>query len=198
VPVSTYIALGKSVNGSSDTGLCDYTHRKLGTGFEECIHPNTSVLFDGNIPTLTGLDGNMWASQLFATNSYIGCSFASKQLLRRVEVVLFNCPQWGIATSRISISERKFSDYFRTRTISPTLTSCASLIRVCMFINTHTKRLTLSLKPPPGSNWTHLAEVTFYDSNSTCPPDAVLSHPLMRISPSYLITTTSTNTNGEK
>ena len=29
-----------------------------------CSRPTNSILFGGNVPTFTGLDGNMWASQL--------------------------------------------------------------------------------------------------------------------------------------
>ena len=32
--------------------------------YSKCEASTSSVLFDGNIPTLTGLDGDMWASQL--------------------------------------------------------------------------------------------------------------------------------------
>ena len=47
-----------SVNGSSATGnSSNYTSGA-------CNDPASSVLFDGHIPTLTGLDGDMWASQL--------------------------------------------------------------------------------------------------------------------------------------
>ncbi len=35
----------------------------------QCREPTTSVLQDGIIPTLTGLDGNMWASQLLTINT---------------------------------------------------------------------------------------------------------------------------------
>ena len=50
-----------SVNGSSATGNCS----NYASG--ACNDPASSVLFDGHIPTLTGLDGDMWASQLLTT-----------------------------------------------------------------------------------------------------------------------------------
>ena len=43
------------MNGSSATGNCsNYANGAC----------NDPVLFDGHIPTLTGLDGDTWASQL--------------------------------------------------------------------------------------------------------------------------------------
>ena len=50
------------MNGSSATGHCSSV--TTGDGMTTCTQPTTSVLFDGNIPALTGLDGDMWASQL--------------------------------------------------------------------------------------------------------------------------------------
>ena len=50
-----------SVNGSSAAGNCSSDT----VGFlSRCDAPTSSVLFYGNIPALTGLDDDMWASQL--------------------------------------------------------------------------------------------------------------------------------------
>ena len=46
------------MNGSSATGHCSNYANGV------CNDPASSVLFDGHIPTLTGLDGDTWASQL--------------------------------------------------------------------------------------------------------------------------------------
>ena len=47
------------------TGNCsDFVPGPTIGGLSRCDAPDSSVLFDGNIPTLTGLDGDMWASQL--------------------------------------------------------------------------------------------------------------------------------------
>ncbi len=51
-----------SVNGSSEDGNCSLI-------VTICNEPTTSVLQDGIIPTLTRLDGNMWASQLLTINT---------------------------------------------------------------------------------------------------------------------------------
>ncbi len=92
-----------SVNGSSEDGNCSLIVTTV------CNEPTTSVLQDGIIPTLTGLDGDRWASQLLtinttplttditfdfeATPGYVG--------VQRVEVVMFNCPEWGISVDSI-------------------------------------------------------------------------------------------------
>ena len=52
------------MNGSSSTGNCSNVATSTHSGQSRCDTPTSSVLFDGNIPTLTGLDGDMWASQL--------------------------------------------------------------------------------------------------------------------------------------
>ncbi len=52
-----------SVNGSSRDGNCNLTLTA------RCNEPTTSVLQDGIISTLTGLDGDMWASQLLTINT---------------------------------------------------------------------------------------------------------------------------------
>ena len=85
------------INGSSADGNCSNV-----TSDYNCTDPTSSVLFDGHIPTLTGLDGDMWASQLLtldrvplapsvviffdftATPDYTG--------VEAVEVVAFTCP----------------------------------------------------------------------------------------------------------
>ncbi len=48
-----------SVNGSFEDGTCTRI----------CNEPTTSVLQNRIIPTLTGLDGVMWASQLLTLNT---------------------------------------------------------------------------------------------------------------------------------
>ena len=183
--VSYYTILVRTANGSSQTGHCEDAWQLIGV--VACSHPETSVLFDGNIPTLTGLDGDTWAAQLLTLNTSNLASLEEKKaVLRfnfaknngRLEMVLFNCPEWGIATSRITIqTEQDGHLYNYTKAIDPTLTSCDSLVRVCIPIETKHFLGTLKFESPPGSSWTHLAEVTFYANTPTCPPDIVLNHP---------------------
>ncbi len=96
-----------SVNGSSEDGNCSLI-------LTTCNEPTTSVLQDGIIPTLTGLDGDMWASQLLTINTEDDSSIIDKIDItfdfqaklnyigvERVEVVMFNCPEWGISVDSI-------------------------------------------------------------------------------------------------
>ncbi len=178
-----------SVNGSSEDGNCNLTSSDR----VRCREPTTSVLQDGNISTLTDeLDGDMWASQLLTmntTDSSIDITFnflntsQSYDELGRIEVVMFNCPEWGISVDNITLLESNNNSRIIENClvdISPNNTSCASLIRVCISgsvncsqaINTSTLQvLTLRFQLSPASTWVHLAEVTFYDDDITCPPD---------------------------
>ena len=149
--------------------------------------PTSSVLFDGNVPTLTGLDaGDMWASQLLTINTTANTAEITFDFTRtpdytgveRVEVVMLNCPEWGISVRTISLfSAPSISGSRNFQTNSPTTTSCDSLVRVCISNTVSSIRPVLSLvfNLPLTSNWVHLAEVTFYASGSTCPPDTIIT-----------------------
>lgn len=61
-------------------------------------------MFDGHIPTLTGLDGDTWASQLLLLRTTptekVGITIDFRGTpeydgLNRLDVVTFNCPEWG-------------------------------------------------------------------------------------------------------
>ena len=174
-----------SVNGSSQDGKCSSTPNFI----NRCEDPTSSVLFDGNIPTLTGLDGDMWASQLLTvqirqpSGIEIISDFAGGSGVERVELVMFNCPEWGIAVQNIGIwratsisSTRKL-----VGTISPAITSCNSLVRVCISSLAITDLLIyLQFFPAPDSNRTYLAEVEFYQDNATCRQDAIITTPLLQ------------------
>ncbi len=160
-----------SVNGSSDDGNCNLIGTRI------CNEPTTSVLQDGIIPTLTGLGSDMWASQLLtirfttnitfdfqATPGYVG--------VQRVEVVMFNCPEWGISVDNITLYE------FTTATISsPIISSCDSLVRVFISRSVSFELLTLSFQLSSASTWVHLAEVSFYGAGPNCPPDRIQNTP---------------------
>ena len=172
---------GTPVNGSSAAGHCSDVS-PVDPTISGCGAPTTSVLFDGNIPTLTGLDGDMWASQLLTvqnqefenvipdftdTPGYAG--------VESVEVTLFNCPEWGISVQAIELLNPGPGE---TATVyEPTITSCDSLVRVCIPFSTTETRFFLEFDNPRGSDWTHLAEVAFYGDGSTCPPDTIITTP---------------------
>ena len=94
-------AAAVSESGSSETGHCSNVY----DSGRVCNAPHSSVLFDG-IPTLTGLEGDMWASQLLTLNtstSSASITFSFTNPTDRngrtifagvevIEVVMFNCP----------------------------------------------------------------------------------------------------------
>ena len=176
-----------AVNGSSNTGRCSNFVPSLTR--KNCVTPTTSVLFDGNVPTLTRLDGDMWASKLLTINTTANTANITFDFtdtpdytgVGRVEVVMFNCPEWGISVRLIQLFSASSTSGSRTfvTSISPTTTSCDSLVRVCMPYTVSSTRpvITLAFNLPSTSNWVHLAEVTFYASNSTCPPDTIITPP---------------------
>ena len=167
------------MNGSSPTGSCS-----RGTYYDTqtiCQQPNSSVLFDGHVPTLTGLDGDMWASQLLTirrVNISTNVTFdftgtPGYDRVERVEVVMFNCPQWGIASTDIhlsgAIARGQPLKTFQTITVGSN-TSCDSLVRVLISATVSLPVLTLQFVLHPNSDWVHLAEMTFYASNITLTP----------------------------
>ena len=141
-----------------------------------CPQPRTSVLFDGRIPTLTGLDGDMWASQLLTLQTVpiitICFDFSGYERIEieRVEVVMFNCPQWGIGITDIRLSGS-------TGTLNGISTSCDSLVRASLLvpISRPVRYIQLQFRIDQGSDWLHLAEVTFYGRGSIFPSNVVLN-----------------------
>ena len=174
-----------AVNGSSNKGRCSIFFPS--TTKQTCTTPNSSVLFDGNVPTLTGLDGDMWASQLLTTNitankAEITFDFTATQDyngVERVEVVMFNCPEWRISVRLIQLFSATYTSGNRNfvTTISPTITSCDSLVRVCIShtVSSYRPVFTLVFHLPLTSNWVYLAEVAFYANGSICPPDTIIT-----------------------
>ena len=151
-----------------------------------CEAPTSSVLFDS---TLTGLDGDMWASQLltlqihnpggpFLVSDFNGTSNYVR--VGRVELVMFNCREWGIAVGRIGIWRASSISGARVPagSLFPTITSCDSLVRVCTSpLDITTPVIVLQFIPAPGSNRIYLAEVEFYGDNAACSPDTIITTP---------------------
>ena len=189
-----------AVNGSSSTGRCSSFIRSNTKIW--CTTPTSSVLFDGNVSTLTGLDGDMWASQLLTINTTVNTAEITFDFtdtpdytgVGRVEVVMFNCPEWGISVRTISLFTATSTSGSRiiVTSIFPTTTSCDSLVKVCIShtINSIRPVFTLVFIPPSTSNWVHHAEVTFYASGSTCPPDTIITPPPTTLPTTTLPTTT--------
>ncbi len=167
-----------AANGSSAVGGCSSVtlHRdRLST----CNTPTYSVLFDRYTPTLAALDGDTWASQLmilyspeFGYNSFTidpGFTTAGKS---RVEVTIFNCPQWGTGLYYITVRHFSNNSYRQIGVVYPTVLSCTSLLRVCIpFPYTTSTRFRLNFYRYSGvQQKVHIAEIAFYSSSSTCPP----------------------------
>ena len=173
-----------SVSGSSATGHCSSVNKN--DSRLTCTDPTSSVLFDGVIPTLTGLDGDMWASQLLtlqriiSTRPFVLFDFTDTAgcvgLSGRLEVVMFNCPEKGISTStiRVRTSSSPLVNPTTLTDIKINITSCDSLVRVCTSIATVLPSISLLFDT---SDIVYLAEVTFYAASSsyTCPPDTIIT-----------------------
>ena len=169
------------MNGSSATGNC--SSFTTSGDLSRCDAPTSSVLFDGIVPTLTGLDGDIWASQLLTlqTSNEFRREIVSivPSVVARVELVIFNCPECGISTQTIRLSTATTTEGTRSPPQSfnvPTITSCDSLVMTCIARGIITQPvIILEFAPPPGSSWTHLAEVTFYGSGANCSSDAIIN-----------------------
>ncbi len=189
-----------SVNGSSEDGNCSLI-------VTICNEPTISVLQDGIIPTLTGLDGDMWASQLLTINTdspTIDITFDFEATpgyvgVQRVEVVMFNCPEGGISVDSITLygSNTTTSIGSALTTISPTITSCDSLVRVCISrpVSSTLTALILRFQLSSASTWVHLAEVSFYENSLTCLSDSILESPTKSEANVSVPTTTLRNGN---
>ena len=189
---SSYLTLDAetvSVNGSSATGHCS-SEIAYSIVASNCTTPTSSVLFDGVIPTLTGLDGDMWASQLLTlqrsgSRNYTAALFDFTDtpgyvgLSGRLDVVMFNCPERGISTSSIRVSTSSSPSVTPTSStiVNVNITSCDSLVRVCAPITTIQPSITLEFVIGVTSDMVYLAEMTFYatSNDSTCPPDTIIT-----------------------
>ena len=141
----------------------------------------SSVLFDGSISELTGLDGNMWANQHYVTRSNITFDFTDTMNytgVRRIEIVVLNCEQLGSSVQTITLS----SNDIHITDISVNVTSCYSFVRVCiphLMISCDVTTLSLNFLPVNAFDWVHIAEVTFSEGNHDCPTNAIIDTPTM-------------------
>jgi hypothetical protein len=130
----------------------------------------------------------MWASQLLTLQTTdvarrdIISDFTSLPTyvgVQRIELMMLNCPEKGISVQTINIlsapSLSESPSLFGT--LNVLITSCDSLVRVCIPQSTTQPVIYVRFIPPPGSTWAHLAEVEFHDSDSMCPPDALTTAP---------------------
>ena len=160
------------MNGSYVTGHCSSVSSDGVTA--TCTDPTSSLLFDGVIPTLTGLDGDMWASQLLTLQRPVSSiNFDITTPIPRVEVIMFNCPEWRISVQSISLRDNDGIVIGSSGDLN-SITSCDSLVRLCVPATAiNPLVVTVQFDLGTDSNWVHLAEVTFYDDSTTCPPDTI-------------------------
>ena len=168
-----------SVNGSSATGNCsNYANGA-------CNDPASSVLFDGHIPTLTGLDGDTWASQLLTISIsspliQIVFNFVDNPGVEAVEVVAFSCLEWGITAREINLAVNPSNLHVvATNFISAdsSYRSCEHLVRYCIQGETTHRVLILQFNLISTNDWLHLAEMRFHTNSSACPHDTIITPP---------------------
>ena len=197
VPTSfTLIAEDVSlINGSSLTRPCSRNGETL-----NCTDPasSTSVLFDGHIPTLTGLDNHTWASQLLTlrptnASTEITFNFTDNIDFVRVEVMMFNCPQWEIGVQNIAVREN-MTDILSKQTGN--ITSCEYLVKTCIMAPFSSPSVLLKFNLPTTSRWVHLAEVTVHNNTSECPPDTIITR--AEATTTTTPATTTPNTDGSR
>lgn len=179
-----YTTLGVlAANGSSVTGSCSSVTHLLNSK-SRCSSPDSSVLFDGIIPTLTALDGDSWARPLMILQQPIAgpVNFGRYSIdftfdsegpdVRRAEITVFNCPQWGAGLTYLEIiTLRPTDDNFalaREQAFT-TVIACDSLVTICIPIDTSSALMRLEIQPR-GEDNAVFAEVSFFDSASPCTP----------------------------
>jgi hypothetical protein len=189
-----------SANGSSATGFC--SNVTVNETESTCSTPATSVLFDGIVPTLTGLDGNMWASQLLTIQTATPSTEITFDFMdtpdysgvEAVEVVMFNCPERGIFVSAINIHEfDSGGTWTSVGSLNISTISCDTLLRACLDSAITLPTVRVEFELGQGADQAYLAEVTFVE-NDSCPapvtiPDSgatTLNAPLTTAGEHYL------------
>ena len=144
---------------------------------------NTSFLLDRNIPeSLDFAKDSGWAKEL-ATVKHDGYVFQmffefSRANATSVELVLFNCPDWGIGAVDIVVKTMVTSlvngtmqaEFEVVGKIKLQNTSCDRLLTVRLPLKSTglapATSYTILFPSAPNRIWTHIAEVTFYGPSS--------------------------------
>lgn len=165
------------VNGSQEDLACRINSDN--DNLFVCDSPAESILNDGAIPRIDPFNDDGWARSILTLRaaSAVGVIFDLRNLgggiqVGSVEVVMFNCPQWGIHAQTVTLHDRLERDTVRiglAQAMPPI--SCDSLVTVCFLDieDTNQRYLSLELVPAAGARWIHVAEVTFYSRNVTGP-----------------------------
>ena len=175
------------VDGSHHNGGCSRPAAR-GLICIELDEGGTSDLTDCVIPSLGGFQSN-WTAGLFTVNRsgqssfHIGFDFSRPVNFTRVELDLFNCPEWGIAAQTITVYEFTFGilNFFAAvaRALGHTTastTSCISIVTVVIPLElpqSSTRSYTFDFtfdNTTTNIQWVHTAEVTFLEEEDTqCP-----------------------------
>ena len=165
--------------GSLVDGGCSSTS---GTNNEIC--DGTSVLNDGILPGLSGVSSDsasQWASELFTMRRsgtdpiVVSVELPSGRTHDRVELAVFNCPQWGIYAPRVIIEVADIGNMVADATL-PNV-SCEYLLKFCVEFNMGVGIPNLKLTFPyqTDSDFEFLGEVTFTILNSPCDPPQLIT-----------------------
>ena len=188
-----------SESGSSETGFCS----SLADSGRVCNAPLSTVLFDG-VPTLTGLDGDMWARQLLTFDTLVSSASITFNFtvtrdnngittytgVETIEVVMFNCPTRGIGASNIAILAG--GSLIDTIPLNDNSTSCNFLVRVCVDATLSTTSQIITLIFNSVLQRLYVAEISFY-SNRQCSPVGPITTSVITTTTSVINTTTSGN-----
>ena len=186
----TYPSTGlQSVNGSASNGGCTNSTTTSVTGVSLCLSGNSSLV-DGAVPTLSSSLVGMsnWAAGLFTVNrngeTVIEIGFELRRpAIERIELDLFNCPEWGTAAPNITVymwrlfpatlpTPRRFATRLGSVTTLDS-TSCDSITTVLIplqqTVNLMIYYLEFTFDEAPSVQWVHLAEVRFFNSTPPTP-----------------------------
>ena len=180
------------MNGSDRLGGCRPVAARVET-FNDgatrilCTFPPQLVIFDKIWPRLTNLGGMEWARGFLTLRapSVAAMNFDLRgriyDSISRIEVIMFNCPWWGIGAEAITLyipaSSHAIGGTNLVR-VTPTIASCNSLVRVCIpctRCNNTERALGLEFYTGSLTSWIHLAEVMLKTDDGSCPPDIVIT-----------------------
>ena len=170
------------MNGSSSNGGCTSCSITAGSRICGGLNENgTSDLVDRKVPCLGTLQDN-WAAGLFTVNRsgqssfYIGFELNGTFNITTVELDLFNCPEWGIATPTITVYNSTEILNFDREVVYSTLgstteaaTSCNSTVTVCIPLQLSHNSQSVYIIDFTFNNthdniqWVHIAEVRFFE-----------------------------------
>ena len=188
-------ALESGLFGSPVNGGCSLISE---TNSEICN--GSSVLNDGILPALSGVrndPASQWANELFTMNRsgteeiVVSVQLPSGNInYDRVELSVFNCPQWGIYAPQVMVyATGSLSGTILRLLANATLSaeSCGYLLKFCVPLISGTSIPNLNLVFPyqNNSDFVFLGEITLVDDPNSCAqPELITS----RIAPQTLTT----------